>query len=102
MAACLLHIDGSDASVARRTVEEIELDATDIERRDSLERFLVACGVDRPAMPPIRGRATSTVRNVGAALVRVTRGSGTPVVEVAAPQVRVLDPLRAAGMQPRA
>jgi hypothetical protein len=103
MAACLLHIDGSEdgRAVAARTIEEIELDATDIERRDSLQRFLAACGVGVAEIRPVRERAAAIVSRTGAALVRVSRGRGQPSVEVGAPQVRVLDPLRAAGLQPQ-
>jgi Stage II sporulation protein E (SpoIIE) len=97
MAACLFRIDGSDESVVPCTTEEIELDAVDIERRDSLERFLAACTVPEGHVESIRERATGAMRQGGTALVRVTRRGGPPVVEVSSPRVRVLDPLRASG-----
>jgi hypothetical protein len=100
MAACVLRIDGGNGAVAPRVVEEIELDATDIERRDSLQRFLIACGAPMQSIPGVRERVTVIVRQTGAALVRVTRGPGEPAIEVSTPAVRVLDPLRAAGLHP--
>jgi hypothetical protein len=102
MAACVLRIEGSDDSVPECTIEEIELDATDIERRDSLERFLAACGLTAQDARPVRERATATVRGAGAVLLRITRLAGQPSVEVSTPQVRVLDPLRVAAVEHRA
>jgi hypothetical protein len=96
MAACVLRIDGGDASIAQQTIEEIELDATDIERRDGVERFLLACGVESEMIRPARDRATVAVRRTGAALLRVTRGAGRPTIEISTPQVRVIDPMHAA------
>jgi hypothetical protein len=98
MAACILRTEDADASVAQVTVDEIELDTTDIEERGSLERFLRACGVEPQAIVEARESAARIAQEAGVAGLRVQRAGGKATVEVGGPLLRVLDPWRASGL----
>jgi serine phosphatase RsbU (regulator of sigma subunit) len=80
MAACLLHVEGSNAAPVA-LVEELELSREEASS-DRTEQFLSACGVaPAEAIQIVRGARLEAERS-GSAVIEVQRGDGPPEVSI--------------------
>jgi stage II sporulation SpoE-like protein len=88
MAACVVGVRGADLAPAVRE-EELELDRHELST-DRPERFLLACGVEQERIPGLRASAADAVERLGAAVLHVSLGAGSPTVEVRLRDVEIL------------
>jgi hypothetical protein len=88
MAACVLGVRGADLAPAVRQ-EELELDRHELST-DRPERFLLACGVEPERIPGLLASAADAVERLGAAVLHVGLGAGSPTVEVGLRDVEIL------------
>jgi serine phosphatase RsbU (regulator of sigma subunit) len=80
MAACLLRVEGG-AAAPRVLVEEIELDREEA-AGDRVERFLLACGVEREEIPELLCSAQLAAGPAGTVVLELSFGEGAPRVAV--------------------
>jgi hypothetical protein len=78
MAACLLHIEGSEEAPTV-LVEELELDRDDAGSART-ERFLLACGLTHTEVVEALRTATIAAGRAGTIVLEVRRGAGAPEV----------------------
>ncbi len=88
MAACLLSLEGGDTP-PRVLVEELELDYEEA-ASDRVERFLLACGVQRDELAEIVRSARSIARRLGIVLLELRLGDGPPQVALQHDKVALL------------
>jgi hypothetical protein len=95
MAACLLRMDGDDRSPAVR-VEELELDAREVER-DRATRFLRSAGVHPAEIDDVIAELRRQVARHGRVVLELHLGEGAPEIVLSPQNVATLQPtIRAA------
>jgi hypothetical protein len=90
MAACLLRIEGGVGSPGVLT-EELELDREHL-KGDRIERFLLACGVERGELPELVRAARTASERGGTVVLEVGLGEGPPEVALRRENVARLRP----------
>lgn len=88
MAACLLRIEGGGGAPAVLT-EELELDREQA-TGDRIERFLLACGVERCELPELVRAARAAAEDAGTVLLELSLGGGAPEVTLRRENVALL------------
>jgi hypothetical protein len=97
MAACLLNIEGN-AQAPTVLVEELELEAQELSS-DRIERFLLACGLERVQAVERSQSAQMHSARAGTVLLGVDLAGGTPEVRLVSNNIASL---HAAGARQRA
>ena len=80
MAACMLHVEGEEAS-PKVMIEELELTREQLSS-DRTEQFLLACGIPAAEAAQIMQRARNAVEQSGSVVLEVSRGEGAPEVSL--------------------
>jgi serine phosphatase RsbU (regulator of sigma subunit) len=88
MAACLLRVDGG-ASAPRVLMEELELDREEL-AGDRVERFLLACGVERRELPELVRSARAMAGRAGTVVLELSLSNGSPEVALRRDKVALL------------
>jgi serine phosphatase RsbU (regulator of sigma subunit) len=88
MAACLLSVEGGDGA-PKVLVEEIEFDHDEL-ADDRMERFLLACGVERQDLAELIRSARTVAGRVGAVVLELDFSDGSPEVALRRDKVALL------------